>query len=175
MAQNITLMGANYSAVPAVQLPKTGGGIARFDDATVTTATAADVAQGKIFIASEGTITTGTASGGASKNVQIAQGVNRVATTSYTAVSGQSITVSKTGTYDVYWVGFRSSTGGTNGSRLYINGTAYGSAQTTFTNHAQSIHLASVSLTAGQTVAVYARSRSTSYYMYVGNLTIIEA
>ena len=32
MAQNITLMGANYSAVPAVTLPKTGGGTAKFID-----------------------------------------------------------------------------------------------------------------------------------------------
>lgn len=34
MAQNITLMGANYSAVPAVTLPKTGGGTAKFIDET---------------------------------------------------------------------------------------------------------------------------------------------
>ena len=32
MAQNISLLGANYSAVPAVDLPKTGGGTARFID-----------------------------------------------------------------------------------------------------------------------------------------------
>lgn len=64
MAQNITLLGANYSAVPAVILPKTGGGTARFDDASVTTAAASDVASGKIFLASDGTITTGTNSGG---------------------------------------------------------------------------------------------------------------
>ena len=64
MAQNITLLGASYSNCPAVLLPKTGGGTARFDDATVTTATASDVASGKIFLASNGTITTGTASGG---------------------------------------------------------------------------------------------------------------
>lgn len=64
MAQNITLLGASYSAVPAVTLPKTGGGTARFDDASVTTATASDVANGKVFLASNGTITTGTASGG---------------------------------------------------------------------------------------------------------------
>lgn len=64
MAQNITLMGASYSNVPAVTLPKTGGGTARFDDATVTTATASDVASGKVFLASNGTITTGTASSG---------------------------------------------------------------------------------------------------------------
>lgn len=64
MAQNITIMGASYSAVPAVTLPKTGGGTARFDDASVTTATAADVASGKVFLAADGTITSGTASGG---------------------------------------------------------------------------------------------------------------
>lgn len=33
MAQNITLMGADYPDVPAVDLPKTGGGTARFVDA----------------------------------------------------------------------------------------------------------------------------------------------
>lgn len=70
MAQNITLLGASYSDVPAVLLPKTGGGTARFDDASVTTATAADVASGKIFLANDGTITTGTASsGGGASNV----------------------------------------------------------------------------------------------------------
>lgn len=41
MAQNITLLGASYSAVPAVLLPKTGGGTARFDDTTDATAAAA--------------------------------------------------------------------------------------------------------------------------------------
>ncbi len=114
-------------------------------------------------------------SGGSSKNFQIAAGVNRVATTAYTAVSGQSLTVAKTGTYHVYWSGFRSSTSGTNGSQLYINNSAYGTAQTTFSNHGQSVHLSNVSLTQGQTIAVYARARGTSYFMYVANLTIIEA
>ena len=64
MAQNITLMGANYSAVPGVQLPKTGGGTALFTDVTPTTAAAADVAQGKIFFDATGAQKTGTNSGG---------------------------------------------------------------------------------------------------------------
>ena len=64
MAQNISLLGASYSAVPAVTLPRTGGGTARFDDCTVVTAAASDVASGKVFVASDGTITTGTNSGG---------------------------------------------------------------------------------------------------------------
>jgi hypothetical protein len=68
MSQNITLMGASYSAVPAVTLPLTGGGTARFDDCTVVTAAASDVASGKVFVASDGTITTGTAGGGGASN-----------------------------------------------------------------------------------------------------------
>lgn len=37
MAQNITLMGASYSDVPSVELPKTGGGTAEFFDARTVT------------------------------------------------------------------------------------------------------------------------------------------
>lgn len=64
MAQNITLLGASYSAVPAVDLPKTGGGTARFTDVTDTTAAASDVAVGKYFYTSSGVKTEGTNSGG---------------------------------------------------------------------------------------------------------------
>ena len=64
MAQNITLMGASYSAVPSVNLPKTGGGTASFTDVTDTTATASDVASGKYFYTASGVRTQGTSSGG---------------------------------------------------------------------------------------------------------------
>lgn len=111
----------------------------------------------------------------AGKNVQIAAGVNRATTSTLAAVSGQSITVAKTGTYDIYWGGFRSSTSGTSGSQLYKNNAAYGTENTTFSNHGQSVHLSNVSLNQGDVIQVYARSRGTNYYMYVSNLTIIEA
>lgn len=65
MSQNITLMGASYSAVPAVTLPKTGGGTASFTDVTDTTAAASDVASGKYFYTAAGVRTQGTSSGGA--------------------------------------------------------------------------------------------------------------
>ena len=121
----------------------------------------------------DGQAITGIATGGSSKNVQIAQGVNRVNTTSYSAVSGQSITVAESGTYNVYWTGFRSSTSGTSGSCLYINDAAHSSGnQTTFSNHGQSIELTGVSLSKNDVVTVRAAARGTQYYMYVGNLTI---
>lgn len=107
-----------------------------------------------------------------SKNFQVASGGNRVATTSYTAVSGQELTVAVTGTYNVYWSGYRSSTGGTNGSQLYVGDSAYGSVNTTFSNNLQTVKLTGVSLTKDQVVTVRARARGTSYYMYVSNLTI---
>ena len=97
---------------------------------------------------------------------------DRVNTTSYSAVSGQSITVAVSGKYTVSWTGFRSSTGGTNGSQLYIDDTAHGNVNTTFSNHIQINELTNITLNKNQVVTVRARARGTSYYMYVSNLTI---
>ena len=60
MAQNITLLGASYSNVPAVNLPKTGGGTASFTDVSDSTAAAGNVASGKYFYTSAGVKTQGT-------------------------------------------------------------------------------------------------------------------
>ena len=74
MAQDITLMGASYQAVPAVTLPKTGGGTASFTDVTDTTATAADVAQGIYFYTASGVRTVGTSQGGGVDGDNLAYG-----------------------------------------------------------------------------------------------------
>lgn len=101
MSQNITLLGASYQNVPAVQLPKTGGGTARFDDCTVVTAAASDVASGKIFVAADGTVTTGTASGGGGSSdvkmgtLSVASNVNTSTSTKITDTTEIGFTPTK--------------------------------------------------------------------------------
>lgn len=77
MAQSITWLGNTYTQVPAILLPKTGGGTARFTDTSPTTATDADVTSGKIYIKADGTQSTGTASGGGGGGgIEITQDAN---------------------------------------------------------------------------------------------------
>lgn len=134
-------------------------------------ATASDVANGKVFYNANGR-QTGTASGGgSSKNVQTAQSTTRRNNTALGSIT--SLTCSTAGTYDVYWTCARSNTSQTWGSQLYINGTAYGTENTTWTNNVQNNHLTGVVLSANDTVAVYGRSRS-GYYIYAPQLTIVQ-
>ena len=177
--RNISLLGATYNGVPAVQLPISGGGTATFTEVTDTTATAADVASGKYFYTAAGVKTEGTNSGGGgeSKNVQVVQDTTRTTSSTLTAI-GAEMTVTKTGTYDVYWSAFRSSTSSsyTYGTQLYVGGTAYGTQNTTWSNHVQNNHLTGVSLTANQKIRVYGRnSRGSSYYIYAPTLVIVES
>ena len=117
------------------------------------------------------------ASGGTSKNTQVVQGTTRTNSSSMTAI-GAEMTVSKTGTYDVYWSAFRNNTssGYTWTSQLYIDGTAHGTANTSFTNNQQNNHLTNVSLTANQKIRVYgSTTRGSSYYISAPTLVIVEA
>lgn len=115
--------------------------------------------------------------GSAVKNIQAYMGTDSVAVTSYTATD-VTLTVKKAGTYKVSWMGWRNTTGGTSGSRLYINGTGYGTANTTFdaegSTYVQFNALTGVSLAKDDVIVVRARARSTSYFTAVGNLIIEE-
>lgn len=114
---------------------------------------------------------------GSSKNTQVVQGTTR-STSSTLSAAGAELTVSKSGTYDVYWSAFRSTTSAsyTYASQLYIDGTAYESENATWSNHIQNNHLTNVSLTANQKLRVYGRnSRGSSYYIYAPTLVIVEA
>ena len=146
-----------------------------------TNLTADNIKNGTTVTISNGTSNiysvTGTYSGGgSSKNVQVLQSTSRTNSSSLTKVLGD-LTVSKTGTYDVYWSGGRTntSTSYTWGTRLYVDGTGYGTENTTWSNNCQSNHLSNVSLTVNQKLSVYARGRTGSYYTFAPMLVIIEA
>ena len=114
MAQNITLLGASYSAVPAVTLPKTGGGTASFTDVTDTTAAASDVASGKYFYTAAGVKTQGTASGGGSVqyDTKTATASNYPVSLSFSSMKGQpkffavrlNASVSSSGSTTYYYI-----------------------------------------------------------------------
>ena len=170
MSKNVKINGASYSDVPAIDVPlATGSGNARFYDCVGSK----DITEnGTVDVTGLASVNVNVSGGGDAKNVQCYMGMVSVKTTSYSA-TGVSLTVEKTGTYKVSWMGCRNTNSGTSGSQLYIDGSAYGSAQTGFTNtYGQSVTLSNVPLTAGQTIEVRARARSTSYYMMVGNLCI---
>ena len=107
------------------------------------------------------------------KAVQIDNTNHRIASTSYVD-TGAKITVAKAGTYTVYYSAFRSSTSGTSGTQIYKNGVAQGSVNTTWENsYCQTPHV-TMTLAVDDVITVYARSRNTSYYTCVSNLTIVE-
>lgn len=172
---NISLLGATYSGVAGVTLPKSGGGTATFPwvegSETKTENGTYDVTNlAELVVNVSG-------GGGESKNTQIVQGTTRTTSSTLTAI-GAEMTVTKTGTYDVYWSAFRSSTSSsyTYGTQLYVDGTAYGTQNTTWSNHVQNNHLTGVSLTANQKIRVYGRnSRGSSYYIYAPTLVIVES
>lgn len=114
-------------------------------------------------------VTVNVSGGGSAMNVQTAQSTDRRNNTALGSVT--SLTCEVAGTYDVYWTCARSNTSQTWGSQLYINGTAYGTENTTWNNNVQVNHLEDVVIPANATVAVYGRSRS-GYYIYVPQLTI---
>lgn len=172
-APNISLLGATYSGVKGVTLPKSGGGTATFPwvegSETKTANGTYDVTNlAQLVVSVSG-------GGGSSKAFQIDNSNHRVNTTGYTD-TGAYLKVAKAGKYDIYWSAFRSSTSsGTNGTQWYKNGVAQGSAYTTWSNsYCQNPHISGVTLAKDDEIKIYARASSNSRYCCVENLMIIE-
>lgn len=240
MAQNITIAGASYSDVPAIEIPKVGGGTARFIDeasaggttvisidngdgtqsmritdngSAITLKAKSITANGTYLPASDnadgynsvtvnvpsptinlqnktvtengtvnadsgydglGTVTVNVSSGGGKSFVAADNMIRR--NTSSLSASGLTVTCPKTGTYTIRWFAYRSSTSGTNSTRVYVGGSAVGTENQTWdvNSNGQKNKLTGISMTQGQTVEVYARARSSSYYVWVMGLSIEE-
>lgn len=117
------------------------------------------------FVAAVNAIPTG----GGGMNIQAYHGMDYKTATSLTATAVK-LKIAKAGTYKVSWMGFRNNSSNTFSSRLYVNGTAAGSDHTTFTRTYGQYCEETLTLAANDEICVYARARSTTYYMYVGNL-----
>jgi len=65
MAQNVVINGVTYSAVPEVDIPKSGGGTAKFYDTASADAVQGDILSGKVAFGSSGSITGNMANNGA--------------------------------------------------------------------------------------------------------------
>ena len=57
MAQNVIINGVTYQSVPEVDIPKSGGGTAKFYDTAGATAAAADILTGKKAYGASGELT----------------------------------------------------------------------------------------------------------------------
>lgn len=65
MAQNVIINGVTYSAVPEVDIPKSGGGTAKFFDTAGANAAAGDILSGKTAFGASGSISGNMANNGA--------------------------------------------------------------------------------------------------------------
>lgn len=140
MAQNITLLGASYSDVPSVVLPKTGGGTAQFDDTTDATASVADIAQGMTAYVN-GSKLVGTASGGGSNWTLIkSETLTGVSTTSTSNATAGTITLNSSAFTkdDIIWVHVRDTAGKRAGyfygsDAIFVNANKANGSTSTFT------------------------------------------
>lgn len=112
-----------------------------------------------------------TTSGSSGMNVQAYTGYASRTANSYGATS-VTLTVAKTGTYNISWCAWRSSSSGTMGTNLHIGSTTGTNQQTWTGTYGQCITLSNQSLTQGTVLTLYATSGSSSRTIYVGNLVI---
>ncbi len=64
MAQNVIINGVTYSAVPEVDIPKSGGGTAKFYDTAAADVTSSDLLTGKTAFGASGSVSGGMANNG---------------------------------------------------------------------------------------------------------------
>lgn len=175
MAQNVTLMGASYSAVPAVTLPKTGGGTATFTDVSDTTAAAADVASGKYFYTSAGVRTAGTSSGGGGSSPTLlgTLSVGSISTSSTTDTdTGKSITVKGIYDYDLLICECSTDTATNSRHRASIRLCWLTASSAIATKNGATFATATMNIKLGSSGTATSRSSTTAYGVYAKAATV---
>lgn len=176
MAQNITLMGASYSDVPAVTLPKTGGGTASFTDVTDTTAAASDVASGKYFYTAAGVRTQGTASGGGGGGIGTlltTYSMGTISTSSTTATdTGKSIAVSGINSYDLLIVETSVDTVTNNRHTATVNVILLTASSNVTTKNGAGLATATWNSKISSSAVTTTRQGTTKYGIYVNSVSV---
>lgn len=175
MAQNITLMGASYSDVPAVTLPKTGGGTASFTDVTDTTAAASDVASGKYFYTAAGVRTQGTASGGGGGigTLLTTYSMGTISTSSTTATdTGKSVSVSGINSYDLLIVETSVNTVTNNRHTATVNVILLTASSNVTTKNGAGLATATWNSRISSSAVTTTRQGTTKYGIYVNSVSV---
>lgn len=92
MAQNVIINGVTYQSVPEVDIPKSGGGTAKFYDTSGANAAAGDILTGKTAFGSSGSISGNMANNGATGGTIGTKAGSYTIPAGYT--SGGSVTLS---------------------------------------------------------------------------------
>lgn len=94
MAQNVVINGVTYQSVPEVNIPKSGGGTAKFYDTADGTITAADVLTGKRGYGSNGVVDGSMANNGSTSGTISTKAGTVTIPSGYT--SGGTVSISST-------------------------------------------------------------------------------
>ena len=92
MAQNVIINGVTYQSVPEVDIPKSGGGTAKFYDTSGANAAAGDILTGKTAFGSSGSVSGNMANNGATGGTIGTKAGSYTIPAGYT--SGGSVTLS---------------------------------------------------------------------------------
>ena len=176
MAQNITLLGASYSDVPSILLPKTGGGTAQFDDTTITSnaASASDILSGKLAYVN-GTLITGTGSGGGSGigTLLATKSLGSLSTSSTTAAdTGKTVSVSSIDAYDLLIVETSVDTVVNNRHTCTVAAVFLTASNTVGTKNGYSIVTAKMNMKISNTGVTTTRVGTNAYGVYPNSATL---
>ena len=94
MAQNVIINGVTYQNVPEVDIPKSGGGTAKFYDTASADVTSADLLTGKTAFGSSGSVSGGMANNGSTSGTISTKAGSVTIPQGYT--TGGTVTISST-------------------------------------------------------------------------------